>query len=105
MFRSRLTSDNSVVRFFDLDTRLGVGDCVVVEVVLVRPAVGRSLGSIRALVGVQTICKTRRASRNANRVEMRRWADEEARRGCCRLPIFCFKSYFHPSSVINWGQE
>ena len=72
--RSRLTSNNGVVRFFDLDTYFGVGDCVVVEPVLARTAVGRRIGSIRTLVGVQTICKPCRASRNANRVGMCRWA-------------------------------
>ena len=54
-WRFCLTGDNGVVSFFDLDARLSIGDCVVVEAVVAWPAIRRSLGGAGSLVvGVQT---------------------------------------------------
>ena len=52
-----LTGDNGVVSFFDLDARLSIRYCVVVEAVVAWSAIRRSLGGVGSLVGVQTVCK------------------------------------------------
>ena len=65
--RYRLTGDDGVVRFFDLDARLSVRNCVVEEHVLAGSAVKRNIGGVGAPVGEQTVYRECRASRDVEK--------------------------------------